>query len=187
GELTRDNAAVMRIPEKRMVMSAPGKRRLRVDGADANDRLCYTTLSQFLERAEHAELRPSLAPDAADRAGGDAAGDLRRHDARVRDGAGRRAHRPAGHHGYADRRARVRLAGSDRQHRGGTDPAGAAADQPVRIALARSGPGRAEPVELRAGPAGFLAWFRCAGELRRAGDTPLSGRHSGDDARWAGP
>jgi hypothetical protein len=48
GELTRDNAAAMRIPEKRMVMSAPGKRRLRVDGAGANDRLCYTTLSQFL-------------------------------------------------------------------------------------------------------------------------------------------
>ncbi len=104
-----------------------------------------------------------------------------------RGSAGDTTGRSAGDHGDTDRRARVRPSGRDRQHRRGTDPAGTAADQPVRIALARPGPGRAEPVELRPGPAGLLARLRRARELRRARPPALSGWHPGDDAGRAGP
>ena len=46
---------------------------------------------------------------------------------------------------------------------------------------------RAEPLELRAGPADFVARLRRARELRRARHPPLPGRHSGDDAGRPGP
>ena len=82
--------------------------------------------------------------------------------------------------------ARVRSSGRDRQRRCDTDPAGPAADQPVRVAVARARAGRSEPLELCAGPADFVTRLRRAGELRRPRHTPLPGRHPGDDARRAG-
>ena len=126
----------------------------------------------------------SLAPDAADR---------RRMllatpapDAGVREGAGRRAHRPAGHTATRIEERAFDLPVA-------IDSIGAARIQQGQLQINLSESPRVfrawscRTVELRAGPTGFLAWLRCTGELRRARDTPLSGRHSGDDARRAGP
>ncbi len=110
----------------------------------------------------------------------------RRTIAADRAGAGRAPNGFSRCHRHPHRRARVRPSGRDRQRRCGTDSAGSAADQPVRVAGARAGAGHSESLELCAGPSDLIPRLRRSGELRRAWHTPVPGRHSGDDAGRSG-
>ena len=101
---------------------------------------------------------------------------------------GPRAHRPRSgrHHGDATRRTQLRRCCGRRSDRCGHHPDRPTDGQYFRDAFSHPGTGIAQPSELRAGPADFVAWVRGARSVRRPRRALVSGRNPGNDARRAG-
>ena len=96
---------------------------------------------------------------------------------------GKRGHR----HRDPHRRAQPRHSGLDRPPLRRRHPLRPARGEPVRVARPRAGHRRAEPAELRAGPADLVARLRRTLDLRHPRPAADGRRHPGEHARRPGP